>query len=91
MTVKGMTRKQLITLLEKNVTNDNACITEGDVDKMFADCGDTYDVTIKNWDIMYKLVEENELWSVLRPFLPRVGDTMKGYRDEPKKTDSTEY
>ena len=94
MTVKGMTKKQLIMLLEKNITNDNACVTESDMYKLFSECGDTYDVTIsmrRDFDVEYKLVEENKQWDTFRPFLPRQGDVLKGFENEHSEADQEEH
>lgn len=80
MTVKGLTKKQLITLLEKRVTNDNACITEEEMMWLFREVADVYDGEIFHGEVVYELVYPNPEWDEIRMFLPRVGDRLKGLR-----------
>ena len=80
MTVKGMTKKQLIMLLEGNVLEDNVCITEGDMCCMFDNYADTYDSKSNLGDIEFILSHENIYWNDLRPFMPRKGNKLKGFK-----------
>ena len=80
MTVKGMTRKQLITLLEDRIRNDNVCITEGDMCLLFEECADEYDVDNQHSELEFTLRKLNNYWSPIRMFLPRLNDKLKGIK-----------
>lgn len=80
MTVKGMTKKQLIMLLEGNVLEDNTCITEGDMCYLFDNYADTYDVKNDYGDVSFTVFHENVYWKDLRPFLPKKGNRCRGFK-----------
>lgn len=80
MTVKGMTKKQLITLLEGKILDDNVCITEGDMCCMFDNYADTFDAESSRGELYFLMNKENAYWSDLRPFLPRKGNRLKGFK-----------
>ena len=81
-TVKGLTRKQIITLLESCIDNDNACIMAKDIESWFEDTGDEYKIhMVRNGEEnVYTLEKENDYWEVYRPFLPRIGNVLKGIK-----------
>lgn len=86
---KGLTRKQIITILEDKIRNDNVCITEGAMSKIFDRYGDTYEASIERDETIFVLKKLNEYWSIIRMFLPRLGDKLKGFKDnEHEKADS---
>ncbi len=88
MTVKGMTRKQLITLLERDIRDDRTCITEGDMCLLFDMVGDIYDAECKRGEILFTLEKPNVYWKEWRPFLPQKNDVLKGLKDyELEETD----
>jgi len=90
--VKGMTKKQLLMLIEKNIRNDNACITEQDMYFLFTDAADIYDAQWFHGEAIYELQYPNPYWEEIRMFLPRVGDVLKGLdKHEPSKADSEEH
>lgn len=80
MSVKGMSRKQLITLIEDKVRNDNTCITEGDMCFIFDNYADEYEADSSKGEIVFTLTKLNNYWSEIRMFLPRLGDKLKGFR-----------
>ena len=80
MTVKGMTKKQLITLLEGKILDDNICISEGDMCYMFDNYADIYDAECTYGDITYIMKQENPYWRELRPFIQRKGNRLKGIK-----------
>lgn len=82
LSTKGMTRKQIITILEDKIRNDNVCITKNAIDAIFDKYGDTYDAEIERNEIVYILSKLNEYWSIIRMFLPRLGDKLKGFKDD---------
>lgn len=85
-TVKGMNRKQIITMLEGRIRNDNMCITEGDMCALFSEYADEYEIDLEHEERGLTLTKINNYWSPLRLFLPRLGDTLKGFSlYEPKK------
>ena len=78
ISAKGMTRKQLVTILESKIRNDNTCITEGDMCSIFELFADEYEADFKEDNIEFTLTRINNYWSPLRMFLPRLGDKLKG-------------
>ena len=80
MSVKGMNRKQIISLLEQRVRNDNMCITKGDMCALFNECADEYEPDIVMGEEYLILQKTNSYWSEIRMFLPRVGDKLKGFK-----------
>ena len=77
---KGMTRKQITTILDGIIRNDNACITEGDMCRLFELYGDTYETECEAIEPSYELSALNNYWSEIRMFLPRLGYKLKGIR-----------
>ena len=83
-TTKGMTRKQLIMVLEGLITNDNVCITESDMCAIFSRYADGYEAKADhNGDVTLTLTSLNDYWLNIRPFLPRKGDRLEGFKCEP--------
>ena len=80
ISAKGMTRKQLITILESKIRNDNVCITEGDICSIYELFADDYEADFKHEELDFTLVKLNNYWSPLRMFLPRLGDKLKGMK-----------
>ena len=76
--VKGLTRKQLITILERDIRNDNACITEYDLQRIYKKYGDGYNAEMFQGEVLYTLERPNKEWEDIRMFLPRGGDILKG-------------
>lgn len=87
MAVRGLTKKQLITLIHK-IDNDNSCITMDWLKMLFESYGDEYEVQLVIGDIYYKMVGQNSLWHEIRAFLPRTGDILKSAKMEAKKNDT---
>lgn len=78
MSVKGLTKKQMVMWLDGVIGGEDTCITEHDVKKLFNLFGDTY-LERENVDYVdYTLVMENDYWYRLRNKLPRQGDKLKG-------------
>ena len=80
MTVKGLSKKQLIMLIEGKIDDDKICVTEGDMCWMFDTYADNYNVDSLYGELHYTLKKENSYWDGLRPFMPREGDKMKGIK-----------
>ena len=80
MTVKGLTKKQLIMMIERNVRDDNCCITEDDMYRMMQNEGDTYNAELFHGSVLFTLEVPNHKWDDIRMFLPRVGDILKGMK-----------
>ena len=79
MTVRGMTKKQIIILLERMIQNDNICITEGDMVMLFDHYGDTFEAESNKGQIIMTMTQENTYWKGIRQFIPRLGHKLKGY------------
>ncbi len=80
ISTKGMTRKQLTTILEGMIRNDNTCITEGDMCTIFSMFADDYEAEVNGEEMVYELTKLNNYWSDIRMFLPRLGDRLKGFK-----------
>ena len=80
MSAKGMTRKQLITILEGRIGNDNVCITDGDMCIIYDMFADEYEAEEKVDGVEYTLTKLNNYWSPIRMFIPRLNDKLKGLR-----------
>ena len=79
MTVRGMTKKQVIILLERLIQSDNICITEGDMVMLFDNYADEFDAESSKGQIIMTMTHENTYWKGIRQFIPRLGHKMKGY------------
>ena len=87
ISTKGLNRKQIIMLLEGLIGDDNVCITEGDMCLLFNNFADVYEAENKYGETVLTLSKQNDYWSGLRTFLPRLGDKVKGFKlYEPQKT-----
>ena len=61
MPTKGMTRKQILTILESMILDDNVCITESDVCYWFETYADDYEAEYNHdGDIKLTLIEPND-------------------------------
>ena len=79
MTVRGMTKKQIIILLERMIRNDNVCITEGDMVMLFDHYADEFEAESDKGHIVMTMTHENTYWKGIRAFIPRLGQKLKGY------------
>ena len=80
MTVRGLTKKQVIILLEKMVHDDNVCITEGDMVMLFDNYGDEFEASCERGEIFFQMTHENSYWKSIRAFIWKLGDKLKGYK-----------
>lgn len=80
MTVRGLTKKQVIILLEKMVHDDNVCITEGDMVMLFDNYGDVFEASCERGEIFLSMTHENSYWKNIRDFIWKLGDKLKGYK-----------
>ena len=80
MTVRGLTKKQVIILLERMVHDDMVCITEGDMVILFDNYGDEFEASCERGEIFLQMTHENSYWKSIRQFIWKLGDKLKGYR-----------
>lgn len=78
MTVKGLTKKQLIMLIEGKINDDNCCLTEGDMCWLFDTYADSYKAESMYGELCYTLTKENAYWDGLRAFFPHENQKIKG-------------
>ena len=80
MTVRGLTKKQVIILLERMVHDDMVCITEGDMVILFDNYGDEFEASCERGEIFLQMTHENSYWKSIRQFIYHLGDKLKGYK-----------
>lgn len=79
MTVRGLTKKQVVILLERMIHDDNVCITEGDMVILFDNYGDEFEASCEKGKIFLEMTHENSYWKNIRMFIHKIGDRLKGY------------
>ena len=80
MSTKGMTKKQLIMLLEGLILEDDTCITEGDMCYLFSNYADIYDAKKNYGELEFTMTHENPYWQDVRQFMPHKGKRLKGFK-----------
>lgn len=79
MHVRGLTKKQIIIMLERMVHDDNVCITEGDMVVLFDNYGDEFEAESSKGQIVLTMTKENPYWVGIRMFIHKLGEKLKGY------------